>query len=257
MVNTSDYVYSCSNRTGETSPEWNGMLTAKMILPFVDMTTKGWVWYQVRDACRSAVVLAPAPFARQCPSACALRTLPCATARFFRRQHRLVATGREQHGRNQGQQRCQCGLQLRAAQLGRGLAQGLVRGARDHRSHGPVWHCHPGLQRKRGRAGHGGHALGADGVLRHPAQPRHAQHLPGAGACPVCRPISHRRPAALRLSFAALPHSKGRPEAPPCGILRGGLQPSGCCYHFAALPPLPSCVPLSRLHWPRHLRSVG
>ena len=31
---------------GGAPSEWNGMLFAKMIMPFVDMTTKGFLWYQ-------------------------------------------------------------------------------------------------------------------------------------------------------------------------------------------------------------------
>eukprot|EP00041_Stephanoeca_diplocostata_P018767 m.396690 g.396690 ORF g.396690 m.396690 type:complete len:756 (+) comp21114_c0_seq4:60-2327(+) len=39
---------TCSNRSGETSPlsPWDGQLFAKLVIPFVDMTVKGWVWYQ-------------------------------------------------------------------------------------------------------------------------------------------------------------------------------------------------------------------
>lgn len=36
----------CQDRSGESSPEWNGQLFGKMTIPFVDMTVKGWVWYQ-------------------------------------------------------------------------------------------------------------------------------------------------------------------------------------------------------------------
>ena len=45
MVNDTS-LYACSERLGATAPEWNGRLFGKMITPFVDMTTKGWVWYQ-------------------------------------------------------------------------------------------------------------------------------------------------------------------------------------------------------------------
>eukprot|EP00756_Hemistasia_phaeocysticola_P019183 Hpha_TRINITY_DN15643_c1_g9::TRINITY_DN15643_c1_g9_i1::g.101267::m.101267/K05970/SIAE; sialate O-acetylesterase len=45
MVNDTS-LYACSDRLGATAPEWNGRLFGKMITPYVDMTTKGWVWYQ-------------------------------------------------------------------------------------------------------------------------------------------------------------------------------------------------------------------
>jgi len=41
---TEDGIYKCSSRTGVTAPEWNGRLFARMVLPFVDMTTKGFLW---------------------------------------------------------------------------------------------------------------------------------------------------------------------------------------------------------------------
>lgn len=46
MVNDTSLT-ACSERTGENSPEWNGRLYGKQTLPFVDMTIKGWLWYQV------------------------------------------------------------------------------------------------------------------------------------------------------------------------------------------------------------------
>ena len=45
MVNDTTLT-ACSHRTGENSPEWNGRLYGKQTLPFVDMTIKGWLWYQ-------------------------------------------------------------------------------------------------------------------------------------------------------------------------------------------------------------------
>lgn len=48
MVNDSSLT-ACSDRSGETSPEWNGRLFGSQTLGFVDMTVKGWVWYQVSD----------------------------------------------------------------------------------------------------------------------------------------------------------------------------------------------------------------
>lgn len=45
MVNDSSLT-ACADRTGETSPEWNGRLFGKQTLPFVDSTIKGWLWYQ-------------------------------------------------------------------------------------------------------------------------------------------------------------------------------------------------------------------
>jgi hypothetical protein len=44
---TEDGIYKCSSRTGVTSPEWNGRLFARMVLPFVDMTTKGFLWCEL------------------------------------------------------------------------------------------------------------------------------------------------------------------------------------------------------------------
>ena len=38
----------CTNRSGEDSPVWDGQLFAKLVLPFTDMTIKGWAWYQGR-----------------------------------------------------------------------------------------------------------------------------------------------------------------------------------------------------------------
>lgn len=37
----------CSNRSSENIPWWDGELFASQVIPFVDMTVKGWVWYQV------------------------------------------------------------------------------------------------------------------------------------------------------------------------------------------------------------------
>ena len=45
MVNDTSLT-ACSERTGETSPEWNGRLYGKQTLPFVDMSIKGWLWYR-------------------------------------------------------------------------------------------------------------------------------------------------------------------------------------------------------------------
>ena len=67
MVNSTE-LYACSERTGATTPEWNGMLYGKMTLPFVDMTVKGWVWYQAsvtrRLARRPARRSPPLPLCR-------------------------------------------------------------------------------------------------------------------------------------------------------------------------------------------------
>lgn len=38
----------CQNRSSENIPWWDGELWAQQVIPFVDMTVKGWVWYQVR-----------------------------------------------------------------------------------------------------------------------------------------------------------------------------------------------------------------
>jgi len=39
-------ISTCQNRSSENIPWWNGQLFGQMVLPFVDMTVKGWVWYQ-------------------------------------------------------------------------------------------------------------------------------------------------------------------------------------------------------------------
>eukprot|EP00040_Diaphanoeca_grandis_P010747 m.55043 g.55043 ORF g.55043 m.55043 type:complete len:828 (+) comp22015_c0_seq1:144-2627(+) len=39
-------INKCQNRTGEATPWWNAQLYGQQVLPFVDMTVKGWVWYQ-------------------------------------------------------------------------------------------------------------------------------------------------------------------------------------------------------------------
>ena len=36
----------CSARSGEKMPYWDSVRFAEQVLPFVDMTVKGWVWYQ-------------------------------------------------------------------------------------------------------------------------------------------------------------------------------------------------------------------
>jgi hypothetical protein len=36
----------CANRSGEATPVWDGQLFAKLVMPFTDMTVKGWAWYQ-------------------------------------------------------------------------------------------------------------------------------------------------------------------------------------------------------------------
>eukprot|EP00038_Savillea_parva_P008384 m.176574 g.176574 ORF g.176574 m.176574 type:complete len:812 (-) comp14199_c0_seq1:171-2606(-) len=44
MENTTIAV--CQNRSSENIPWWDGELYATQVIPFVDMTVKGWVWYQ-------------------------------------------------------------------------------------------------------------------------------------------------------------------------------------------------------------------
>lgn len=46
MDNTT--ISRCKMRTGEDNPKWDGPLWGKMVVPFVDMTVKGFLWYQVR-----------------------------------------------------------------------------------------------------------------------------------------------------------------------------------------------------------------
>ncbi len=44
MVNTT--VAECSHLLGSNIPWWNGQLYGQQVLPFVDMSVKGWLWYQ-------------------------------------------------------------------------------------------------------------------------------------------------------------------------------------------------------------------
>ena len=39
-------INKCTNRSSENIPWWDGELFVQQVLPFVDMTVKGWVWYQ-------------------------------------------------------------------------------------------------------------------------------------------------------------------------------------------------------------------
>jgi hypothetical protein len=47
MVNAS--ISACTQRTGENIPWWDGQLFGQQILPFTDMTIKGWAWYQAEN----------------------------------------------------------------------------------------------------------------------------------------------------------------------------------------------------------------
>jgi hypothetical protein len=49
MVNTTEVIGKCSQRSGETpaGAPWDGRHFGDMISPFLDMTLKGWAWYQV------------------------------------------------------------------------------------------------------------------------------------------------------------------------------------------------------------------
>lgn len=44
MDNTT--ISKCSDRLGEDIPQWDGVLFGKLVVPFLDMTVKGFVWYQ-------------------------------------------------------------------------------------------------------------------------------------------------------------------------------------------------------------------
>lgn len=44
MDNTT--IGKCSQRAGENLPQWDGPLFGKFVMPYVDMTVKGWTWYQ-------------------------------------------------------------------------------------------------------------------------------------------------------------------------------------------------------------------
>lgn len=46
MYNTSTSIGKCSQRSGESTPWWDARLFATQVSPFVDMTVKGWLWYQ-------------------------------------------------------------------------------------------------------------------------------------------------------------------------------------------------------------------
>jgi sialate O-acetylesterase len=39
-------LHMCTQRVGEESPWWDAQLFATQVLPFADMTIKGWIWYQ-------------------------------------------------------------------------------------------------------------------------------------------------------------------------------------------------------------------
>ena len=54
---------------GGASSAWNGRLFARMVMPFVDMTTKGFLWYQVRAGCAAA-----SPRARHALTVASLRS---------------------------------------------------------------------------------------------------------------------------------------------------------------------------------------
>jgi hypothetical protein len=43
-------INKCTNRSSENIPWWDAELFSTQVIPFVDMTVKGWVWYQVRCA---------------------------------------------------------------------------------------------------------------------------------------------------------------------------------------------------------------
>ena len=37
-------IHLCSQRTGENLPQWDGPLYGKQVLPYIDMTVKGFLW---------------------------------------------------------------------------------------------------------------------------------------------------------------------------------------------------------------------
>jgi hypothetical protein len=46
MYNASSSIGQCSQRSGQSMPWWDAHLFATQVSPFVDMTVKGWLWYQ-------------------------------------------------------------------------------------------------------------------------------------------------------------------------------------------------------------------
>ena len=99
-------IHACTNRSSENIPWWDGELYAQMVLPFVDMTVKGWVWYQASDALGGARRRAADP--------------------------RGPSAGREQHGLAQGLGARRTRVLVRAESADRGVAQGVERYAGHH-----------------------------------------------------------------------------------------------------------------------------
>lgn len=71
---------------------WNGQLTGQQVVPFMDMTLKGWLWYQVR--CHISCFGGP-------PFSFPREPRPCHLLPSF-----PFLAGGKQHGRYQGEFRC-------------------------------------------------------------------------------------------------------------------------------------------------------
>ena len=72
MVNTTESIGKCSERSGECSAPgpcagaaWDGRHFGDMVSPFLDMTVKGWAWYQVG---KTGTGTGPSPFVPSPPS---------------------------------------------------------------------------------------------------------------------------------------------------------------------------------------------
>ena len=102
----------CSERAGENIPQWDGVLYGKMVVPFVDMTVKMFLWYQgeVREILGLGWVLGlHAGVGRSLLWRGAGPRLP----RWF-----LPLRVAEQHGRHQGQRHRERRVRLRDGDAG-------------------------------------------------------------------------------------------------------------------------------------------
>ena len=72
MSNHTGGMHKCSQRSGEGSwqgADWDGRHFGDMMSPFLDMTVKGWTWYQVRDLSPVTSSITPIP-PFSCPRWC-------------------------------------------------------------------------------------------------------------------------------------------------------------------------------------------
>lgn len=108
MVNDTTLT-ACSDRSGEASPEWNGRLFGSQTLPYVDMTIKGFLWYQV---CMPPICIAPSLVVAE-DTAGVMVGWGCVDGWGDDTTLTHVAlVGGKQHGRHKGQCRCKRRVQL-------------------------------------------------------------------------------------------------------------------------------------------------